>query len=153
MCRVPSCCNNFFVHILLLCAGYERFSAMRSDPLLCFLDRCGPAPVVKRNRPGNGNGNGGGAGGEDDEENMEGGSEDEGEEEEAVKKESAVTAMSTEADAAEGLLAWPVPMDVNTRLRRLVAAYQRHQKKQEQQQAQKEVVSQARYFSGEPCIS
>lgn len=112
---------------------------MRSDPMLCFLDRCGPAPVVKRNRSGN-NGASGGAGGDDDDlEGLEGASDEEADDDSKQGAEEAAEA--TEADAAEGLLPWPVPMDVNTRLRRLVAAYQRHQKKQEQQQVQKEAVS------------
>ena len=132
-------CGMSCTRCVCVSAGYERFAAMRGDPLLCFLDRCGPAPVKSRSKTSGASGSGAGAGDEDDMDNMDDEGDDEGDDD-SKKGGSQGAPEATEADAEEGLLPWPVPMDVNTRLRRLVAAYQRHQKKQEQQQVQKEAV-------------
>ena len=124
---------------------------MRSDPALCFLEYCGPAPGGKSKRSGESSTANTSVAGDDDEdkdvdiEDGEAGSDvdddiDLGDDSSTMEKKAA-SSDAAQAAVENGFLPWPVPMDINTRLRRLVATFQRQQRKQEQQLAQKINVS------------
>ncbi|XP_022082169.1 chromodomain-helicase-DNA-binding protein 8-like [Acanthaster planci] len=151
--------------------GYERYVAMRTDPTLCFLSRCG-APdkreIARENADNDDS--------QLDVESMETGAELEPGAELDIKpvikqlredclEDGSLSPSSTRTSSPApaklkpepepttmpvipGKLPFPLAPDVNTRLRRLVAAYQRNHKRQQQKQAKRarrEMVKQVRF--------
>ncbi|XP_038070305.1 chromodomain-helicase-DNA-binding protein 8-like isoform X2 [Patiria miniata] len=151
--------------------GYERYAAIRTDPTLCFLARCG-APdkreIARENADNDES--------QLDVESMETGAElDPGTEldikpvikqlKEDYLEDGSLSPSSTRTSSPApvkpktepepttmpvipGKLPFPLAPDVNTRLRRLVAAYQRNHKRQQQKQAKRarrEMVKQVRF--------
>ncbi|XP_071784653.1 chromodomain-helicase-DNA-binding protein 9-like [Asterias amurensis] len=149
--------------------GYERYAAMRTDTTLCFLGRCG-APTKREIARENGDNDDS----QLDVESMETDLKGEGADldmkpnirdlkdylEEGSLSPSSIRTSSpapmklksepepTTMPVIPGKLPFPLAPDVNTRLRRLVAAYQRNHKRQQQKQAKRarrEMVKQVRF--------
>ncbi|GFR06003.1 chromodomain-helicase-DNA-binding protein 7 [Trichonephila clavata] len=118
--------------------GFERYNIMRQDPTLCFLSRCGPpdgaALLAELNNVNN----------PDDELEDNSIQKDKDEEMEPLSPSSEheppktipnnyLTPLGFEM----GVIQFPSVTDVNTRVRRLVTAFQRNNKKLEIRNAQK----------------
>ncbi|KAM3959073.1 uncharacterized protein ACR2FA_006914 isoform 2-T2 [Aphomia sociella] len=114
--------------------GYENYLAMRSDPQLCFVDKLGPpddaecTDIKSEERKVRGSV----AGDEDCTDDVSSGA--------GATSPAASPRPDDEAPPAGGSGLWPSMQDLNTRLRRLITAYQRNYKREElklQQRAKK----------------
>uniref|UniRef100_A0ABM0GXF5 Chromodomain-helicase-DNA-binding protein 7-like n=1 Tax=Saccoglossus kowalevskii TaxID=10224 RepID=A0ABM0GXF5_SACKO len=127
--------------------GYEKYTLVRGDPALCFLDKCGP-PDARAIRM------------EENDDDVDMTLDDDPEfkpiqklmredlEEDSLSPSSISTPQPSprptksmhkkiEPPTAPGKLPFPAASDLNTRLRRLITSYQRNHKKQQVKQAQR----------------
>eukprot|EP00731_Ephydatia_muelleri_P027006 Em0018g1106a len=122
--------------------GYEQFGLMRSDPALCFralVGEEGPqTSSSSKKRKGRSAASNQVTGEDDEEEDWSGGDGEESEEEvaPAASHERVRRTRGSYVPREGGLCVWPPLADVNTRARRLVNAFLKHQKKEEQRQIQ-----------------
>ncbi|CAG5021763.1 unnamed protein product [Parnassius apollo] len=102
--------------------GYENYLAMRSDPQLCFVDKLGPpddaecTDIKSEERKVRGSG----VGDEDCTDDVSSGA-----------GATSPAASPRPEDEAARAHPWPSMQDLNTRLRRLITAYQRNYKREE----------------------
>jgi chromodomain-helicase-DNA-binding protein 7 len=132
--------------------GYENYVAMRADPTLCFLSRCGPPSdrelqmATSNTQPNTPALNDDDLDDEDtnEESSLKSKNRDASEANSEVAEPSPGPSASSETqppdgdDREEGLddkPSWPTITDLNTRLRRVITSYQRNYRKEEQKLA------------------
>uniref|UniRef100_A0A336LW14 CSON006412 protein n=1 Tax=Culicoides sonorensis TaxID=179676 RepID=A0A336LW14_CULSO len=146
----PICCDRSLL-IGTYKHGCENYRAIRADPKLCFASHCGPGEGVEEPIQNKEN--------EEDTNSKQGDEENEDENPSEAARSSSVTSKenneqecpsssgveeeaSVENNAQNTVLQddsalWPSMQDLNTRLRRVITAYQRNYKKEELKQQQK----------------
>ncbi|XP_071959040.1 chromodomain-helicase-DNA-binding protein 8-like [Antedon mediterranea] len=123
--------------------GYEKYFQMRNDPVLCFLGICGPPDqAALANEANDDLGDGAlDVEGETDPSGMKGDIDDDGSMSPASTRTSSPAPKHFKAEPEilePGMYPFPSAPDLNTRLRRLVTAYQRNHKKMELKRSKRE---------------